>query len=266
MNLFDQLKNQTNRGKHWPMKILEALLLIVSGWRTWDFISQIMAGLPGVLVYALLTVVISEGAYLTWSKFAYPNADEGPQESVSIGMIALNTLGLLLLSFGENLTRATSGLPWAAMAAGFLSFVPWAMLAVNLIGALLFGVLDDEHIDQKTVKSQERLDRNAARDLKHAERMAHITAKQQAIESLEGESEALARELAPYYLKDITDRVRGQTITNLKRKVTQIEKQEQKNASETAPVKNNSSPTPQEEPFPVPAVGGGNGNGPKVTA
>jgi len=217
---------RTNRGKHWPMLALEGLLLVVSAWRTWDFISQVMAELPGVTIYALLSVVISEGAYLVWSKFAYPNADDGRQESVSIGMILLNTLGLLLLSFGENLTRATSGATWAATAAGVLAFTPWAMLGMNLIGALLFGVLDDDHIDAKTRKAQKRLDRNAERDLKHAERMGHIQAKLAAIEMLDGQSEDLARELAPYYYKDIRDRVTGQTLTNLKRQVTRIEKRD----------------------------------------
>ena len=250
MNLLDNLKPKNNRGKHWPMKALEALLLIVSAWRTWDFVSQIMAGLPGVVIYALLSVVISEGAYLVWSKFAYPNADDGFQESVSIGMIGINTLGLLLLSFGENLTRATSGLTWASMAAGVLSFTPWAMLALNLIGALLFGVSDDDHIDAKTRKSQDRLDRNAERDLKHAERMAHINAKLHAIELLHGESEGLAKELSPYYLKSITDRVKNQTLSNLKRQVRRIEKQEA-----------DYQPIPNEETFPVPAIIGSNGNG-----
>lgn len=215
-----------HRTKRWPILALEALLLIVSGWRTWDFITQIMAELPGVIIYALLTVVISEGAYLVWSKFAYPNADPGKQEAVSIGMIGLNTVGLLLLSFGENLTRAVSGFSWAATAASVLAFTPWAMLGLNLIGALLFGVLDDDHIDSKTVKAQNRLDRNAERDLRHAERMGHIEAKLAAIQMLNDQSEELSRELAPYYFKDIRDRVTGQTRANLKRKVTLIEKQE----------------------------------------
>jgi len=243
----------SNRGKHWPMLALEALLLIVSAWRTWDFISQVMADLPGVTVYALLSVIISEGAYLVWSKFAYPNADDGKQESITIGMIVLNTLGLLLLSFGENLTRATSGETWAATAAGVLAFTPWAMLGLNLIGALLFGVLDDDHIDAKTRKFQKRLDRNAERDLKHAERMGHITAKLAAIEMLNGQAEDLARELAPHYYKDIRNRVTGQTLTNLKRQVTRMENKEQAAQSET----------PQTVEFPgEPVLINNNGNGP----
>ena len=225
INLQTKLQS-ANRGKHWPMLTLEALLLIVSAWRTWDFVSQVMADLPGVKIYALLSVIISEGAYLVWSKFAYPNADAGKQESVTIGMITLNTVGLLLLSFGENLTRAVSGFAWATAAAGVLAFTPWAMLGLNLIGALLFGVLDDDHIDSKTIKAQQRLDRNAERDLKHAERMGHISAKHAAIEMLNAQAEDLARELAPHYYKDIRDRVTGQTLTNLKRRVSQIEKQE----------------------------------------
>lgn len=210
-----ELTNKTNRIKNWPMRALEFSLLIVSGWRTWDFINLIMAGLPGVEFYALLTVTISEGAYIIWSKAAYPNADPGPQESVSIGLIAFNTIGLLLLSFGENLMRATSGFSWAAIAANLLAFTPWAMLGINLLGALLFGILDDDHIDNKMKRANRRIDIRAENQLKHAETMAHIEAKQAAIAMLSSNQDELSRQLAPIYFNDIRDRVRNQTISNL---------------------------------------------------
>ena len=228
------------RLKRWPMIALESLLLIVSAWRTFDFISQVMADLPGVVAYALLSVIISEGAYLAWAKFAYPNADDGAQENVTIFMIVLNTIGLLLLSFGENLIRATSGLAWAQTAASILAFTPWAMLGLNLIGALLFGVLDDDHKDAKTRRAQIRLDRNAERDLKHAERMGHIQAKVTAIEMLHAELDGLAKELAPHYYADIRKRVTGQTLANLKRQATKIE-------SSTADTGNRTMPRPDLE-------------------
>jgi len=228
---------QSARAKKWPLIGLETLLLIVSAWRTWDFITLIYAGLPAVNIYAGLSVLISEGAYLVWSKFAYPKADQGPQEGVAIGMIALNTVGLLLLSFGENLTRATASLQWADIASAALSFTPWFMLGVNLVGALLYGVLDDDHIDAKTRAAQARIDRNAERDLKHAERMNHINAKLRAIELLEQGSEELSRELAPHYYNDIKRRVRGQTLRSLKRKAHKLQEADsQETESQEQPV------------------------------
>lgn len=206
---------KSNRSKIWPMRILEAMLLIVSAWRTWDFISLIMQDLPGVTFYALFSVTISEGAYLVWSKFAYPNADQGNQESVTIGMIFLNTVGLMLLSFGENLLRAASSFAWSQSAGEILAYTPWAMLAFNLIGALLFGILDDDHIDSKTRKAQERIDRNAERDLTHAERMSHINAKLAAIQQLQDQAPEIAQALSPYYVRSIRDRVASQTMRNL---------------------------------------------------
>lgn len=254
-NRFQSILTKTKRSKKWPLIALEIFLLIVSGWRTFDFISEIMGEIPLFQLYAVLTVVISEGSYLVWAKFAYPNADAGNQESVSIGMIGFNALGLLLLSFGENLIRATSGFSWASQAAGVISFTPWAMLGVNLIGVLLFGVLDDDHIDAKTKAAQERLDRNAARDLAHAERMGHIQAKLAAIEMITAQSDELARELAPYYFNDIRSRVSNSTLANLGVK------------NQTAAPPNR--PKLQHEPQPVGADfiapnGGGNNSRPKV--
>jgi hypothetical protein len=138
-------------------------------------------------------------------------------------MIGINTIGLLLLSFGENLIRATSGFSWAASAAEILAFTPWAMLAINLIGALLFGVLDDDHIDSKTTRSQIRIDKLAERDLKHAERLGYIEAKLRAIEMLDSNKDELARKLAPYYFNDIRSRVAGQTMKNLEIQADQID-------------------------------------------
>src|SRR3990167_7143141 len=190
-------------------------LLIYSGWRTWDYMSQYLlkgVGVTTSMVIGAAFLFVTELGYLAWLHLARPHATTDVQETTAGAMIYIDLMGSLAIGLADLLVHNTLysfNAPWLDPV---LLFTPWLLIAANLIGYTIYHTGD----------SDEQLAR-AERRLHHEEVKLEMEARTQAINELKSNMQGLAGKLAPHYYKDLTDRVTGRTLARFERKAKEAE-------------------------------------------
>ena len=192
------------------------ILLLYAGWRSFDYMKGMLTGVNETVAYmvAISFLFCSEIGLLIWLHKAAPDSTTDAQEATANIMVAVNFAGSMVLGLADILKHNSIyevELPWIEPV---LLLAPWILIASNVLGHIIYHRTD----------SDEMLKR-AERELKYQERKLHITAKQAAIQSLKDSEEELARKLSPHYLKDVQDRVTGDTIRKLSRQAGRLSRQ-----------------------------------------
>lgn len=196
--------------------ILTAVILVMLAYQAWRVFDYIQGSLTGVdqdtsFWIALAFLTFTEIGLLVWLHVAQPRATTVRQENVANVMVWVDYFGSMILGLADlakhntiydiNLTRIDP----------ILFFAPWVIVLLN-VGAWIVYT---------TNESSEILAR-ADRRLKHAEHELENKARMDAIAMLHAESEGLARQLAPQYVKDIKDRVTGTTLKKFNREADKL--------------------------------------------
>jgi hypothetical protein len=222
------------------MTIYAVALLVYAGWRSFDYMTRLLADVSTTTanLVAIVFLFASEIGLLVWLYVAGPNATTEAQETTATVLMVVNFIGSMILGLADILAHNTLyafEMPWAEPV---LLLTPWVLVAANVAGHIVYHRSDaDEKLKQ------------AERALQFQERKLHILSKQAAIASLQAEQESMARELAPHYYRDIRDRVTGQTMRNLQRRVNTLDKTQVEGQAVRGPARD----------LPQPVVTGSNG-------
>lgn len=186
----------------WIMTGFAVVLLIYSGWRTYDYMAASLQGVSETtsMLVALTFLFASEIGLLLWLHSARPRATTGAQEAIATTMVLFNFVGAMILGLADVLMHNRLYVVDVSYLDPVLLFAPVVLIAGNVGAYLGYTMTDSE--DQMAA---------AERQLEHEETMSEIDARMEALKTLKRNRKALAEKLAPSYVKDITDRVTGRT-------------------------------------------------------
>lgn len=197
----------------WILTVTILVMLAYTGWRVYDYMSTNLVGVDqgtGFWV-ALAFLTFTEIGLLVWLHVAQPGATTNRQENVANVMVWVDYAGSMLLGLADLVKHNTMYRVDLSKIDPVLFIAPWVIVAANVAAWIVF----------KTNDSDEKL-RREERRLLHAEHELEIKARTDAIAALRANTEGLARKLAPYYYRDIADRVTGRTAIKFGREAERL--------------------------------------------
>lgn len=187
----------------WILTIVILVMLGYQAWRVFDYMQGSLTGVDDNTSWwiAMAFLTFTEIGLLTWLHVAQPGATTRWQENVSNVMIWFDYAGSMVLGLADIAKHNTLYQVDLTRIDPVLFFAPWIIVVGNVGAWILY----------ETTDSGKKLEK-AERALKHAEHELEVQARQDAIAEIQANREALAKKLAPYYFKDISDRVTGRTV------------------------------------------------------
>lgn len=188
--------------RKWILTVTILAMLAYQAWRVYDYMKGNLKGVDEKTAFwvALAFLAFSEIGLLVWLHIAQPGATTHKQEDVSNVMVWVDYGGSMLLGLADLVKHNTLYVIDLSRIDPILFIAPWVMVAANVAAWIVFETND----------SEEMLAREERR-LQHAEHELEIQARRAAIEEVKANSAGLSRKMAPYYYKDISDRVTGRT-------------------------------------------------------
>jgi len=189
------------------------LMLVYSGWRSYDYIGGNLAGVDETtrFIVSVAFLAFSEIGLILWLHVARPQSTTDTHETTATIVIWINFIGILILGLGDLLRRNTLYEVDLSYLDPILLLAPWVLVFVNL-GAYLVYTMSD---------SDEQLDREERR-LRHEEVGLEMEARRGAVRELRANRDAIGQELAPHYYNDIKGRITGRTMARFSRKAKDV--------------------------------------------
>lgn len=178
-------------------------LLTYSSWRTWDYLSRYLlqdVSVTESMIIGAMFLIVTELGYLFWLHKGQPDATTDSQETVATVMVYTCLIGSLAIGLADLAVHNTIYRVDLSAIDPVLFFMPWFLVAANLIGYTIYFSGDSN-------KQLERADRQ----LKHEETKLEMQARHRAIDELRANMDGIAIKLAPFYYQDMVNRVSGRT-------------------------------------------------------
>jgi hypothetical protein len=200
------------KGK-WILTVTIIAMLGYQAWRVYDYMSTSLTDVDENTAFwvALAFLAFTEIGLLVWLHVAQPGATTKAQESVSTAMVWVDYAGSMVLGLADLAKHNTMYVIDLSRIDPVLFFAPWLIVAANVAAWIVFESND----------SDEKL-RREERRLAHAEHEVEIKARQEAIAEVNANMAGLSRQLAPYYFKDVSERVTGRTAARFGRQAAKL--------------------------------------------
>lgn len=189
--------------KHkWILTITIVIMLAYQAWRVFDYMSTSMMGVDQNTSFfvSLAFLTFTEIGLLVWLHVAQPGSTTDKQENTAKVMIWVDFCGSMILGLADLAKHNTMYTIDLSRLDPVLFIAPWVIVAANVAAWIIFETND----------SGKRLEQ-AERRLTHAEHELEIQARLDAIADLNANRQGLSKQLAPYYSRDIQDRITGRT-------------------------------------------------------
>lgn len=206
----------------WVLTTIILVMLGYQAWRVFDYMNSNLVGVSDDAKFwvSLAFLTFTEIGMLTWLHVAQPGATTTRQEQVATVMIWVDYAGSMLLGLADLAVHNTIYQVDLSRIDPILFFAPWVIVVLNVGGWIVFQSNDS---DEKLAREQRRL--------LHAEHELEVKARSDAIRELHANMEGISRKLAPFYFKDISDRVTGRTAARFGREAEKLPAIEAPNAN-----------------------------------
>jgi hypothetical protein len=187
---------------HYWLTGFAVVMLIYQGWRVFDYMSGSMEGVNDTvkMLIAIAFLSFSEIGLMFWLHKGVPGASTDFQENTAYTLIWIDFAGSMIVGFADLAKHNTMYAIDLRVLDPILFGTPGLMVVANLAGYILYAT------NSKTSRLA-RMDRK----LEYAEHELEVQARMDAIDTITENRGVLAQKLAPYYVRDTTDRVTGNT-------------------------------------------------------